>query len=186
MAILSGMLAFAFQGHGQTMYQLSLKGTCLTTNGNGDIVSLKMDDKTLIQDAVTATGATNASSLSLVYVQSASTDPSVPGDFVEVVDKSGTPVYTNLLFLYGSPFPVALTNAAGNHIVAGAQVIPIPLAGTGDTLGGVTINERIVKNKTLLSGTFDYASLRSPTSTSNDIVRACHGSFSTKKVFTAH
>ena len=183
-AILSGALAFVISGHAQTMYQLELKGTCLTTNGNGQITSQKLSDKTFIQDAVTATGATNSSSLSLVYVQGASTDPSVPGDFVEVVDKAGTPVYTNLLFLYGSPFPPALTNAAGTEIVAGAQVLPLPLAGSGDTLGGATINERILPKKTLLSGTFNYTSLRSPTSTSNDIVRVCNGSFSIKKTFT--
>jgi hypothetical protein len=185
MAILSGVLAFAIQGHGQTAYQLNVKATCFTTNDAGEIISQKINNKNFIQDAVTATGATNASSLSLVYVQGASSDPSVPGDFVEVVDKSGTPVYTNLLFLYGSPFPPALTNSSGTAIVAGAQVIPLPLAGSGDSLGGATIDERIMPKKVLIRGTFNYTMLRSPGSTANDIVRACSGSFSVNKVFTA-
>src|SRR5690348_16003359 len=104
MAILSGLLAIAAQSFGQNVFQVTFKGTSTTTNENGDLVSTKLDNKALIQDAVTATGATNSSNLAVVYVQSASSDPSTPGDFIEVVNTTdGTPVYTNLLFLYNSP-----------------------------------------------------------------------------------
>jgi hypothetical protein len=184
MAILSGMLAFAIQGQGQSVFNLTFKGKSQTTNDAGDIVSTKLSNKTLIQDAVTATGNTNASKLDVVYVQGASTDPSVPGDFIEVVDgTTGTPVYTNLLFLYGSPFPPALTNAAQNEVLAGAQVIPLPLGGSGDSLGGATINERFLKKKIVISGSFNYTMLRSPGSTSNNIVDVVNGTFSVGKAF---
>src|SRR4051794_15978905 len=90
MAILSGLLALAVQSYGQNVFQVTIKGTCLTTNANGDIVSQKMDNKSLIGDAVTAPGATNSSGLTLVYVQNASTDPGSPGDYIEVVSSSNS------------------------------------------------------------------------------------------------
>lgn len=182
MALCAGLLAFAVQGNGQTLYQLTFKAVSQTTNASGQIVSTKITNKSLVEDAVTATGNTN--SLQAVYVQGASSDPSVPGDFVEVVNSaSGTPVYTNLLFLYGSPFPPALTNAAGDTIVAGAQVIPLPLGGSGDSLGGATINERITPKKVTIKGSFNYTVLRSPSSTSNDTVRVYDGTFTVSKPF---
>jgi hypothetical protein len=187
MAMLSGVLTLAVSGHAQTVYQVTFKGSCLTTNDSGAIVSEKLNNKSLIQDALTATGATNRSSLEVVYVQGASTDPSAPGDYVEVVDTTnGVAVYTNLLFLYNSPFPAALTNAVGTEIVAGAQVVPLPLAGSGDSLGGVTIHERILRRKVVISGSFNYSMLRSPTSSFNDIDKACSGTFNVGKIFVVH
>jgi len=185
MVILPGLLALAVHGYGQNVFQVTFKGTCLTTNDAGGIVSQKMDNKSLIQDAVTATGATNSSGLTLVYVQNASADPGTPGDFIEVVNSSnGVPVYTNLLFLYGGSFPPALISADQSQFVAGAQVVPLPLAGSGDALGGTTINARALPKKTLIKGSFNYTTLRSPLSTSNDIVKACSGTFSANKPFT--
>ena len=184
MAILSGLLAVASQGFGQSVFQVTFKGTCVTTNENGEIVSTKLDNKALIQDAATATGATNSSNLGVVYVQNASTDPATPGDFIEVVNTTdGTPVYTNLLFLYNSPFPPLLVSGDQTRFAAGAQVIPLPLAGSGDTLGGATINGRVLPKKTVINGSFNYTSLRSPLSTSNDVVRICSGSFNVGKPF---
>jgi len=185
MAILSTLLSFAVQGYGQTLFQITVKGTCLTTNANGGIVSQKLDNKSLIDDAVMALGATNSSGLTLVYAQNASTDPGIPGDFIEVVNKSsGTPVYTNLLFLYGASFPPALISTDQSQFAAGAQVVPLPLAGSGDSLGGATIRARALPKKTLISGSFNYTSLRSPSSTSNDIVEFCSGTFTANKAFT--
>jgi hypothetical protein len=187
MAILSGMIAFAIQGWGQTVYQVTIKGTSQTTNDSGAIVTTKISNKSFIQDALTATGSTNSSSSSLavVYVQGASTDPSVPGDFIEVVNTTnGAPIYTNLLLLYNSPFPAALTNADGSQVVIGAQVVPLPLAGSGDSLGGATINERILPKKVVIRGTYNYTSLRSPTAVANDEVLVCSGTFSVSKIFT--
>lgn len=187
MAILAGALTWAVQVAAQpVLYQVNIKGTCLTTNGNGDIVTEKLSNQSLIQDAVTGTsGLTNSSGLTVVYAQNASSDPSVSGDFIEVVNSTnGAVVYTNLQFMYGGSFPPALTNAAGTEIVAGAQVLPLPLAGEGDTLGGATITERFLKNKTLISGSFNYTTLRSPASTSNDVVSACSGTFTVNKTFT--
>src|SRR6185312_6227602 len=154
MAILAGVVALTVQGYGQSMFQVKFKGTAQTTNDSGNIVSTKLNNDTFIRDAVTATGATNSSGLQVVYVQNASTDPSVPGDFIEVVDNSGTSVYTNLIFLYTSLNP-ALTNADGTQVVIGAQVIPLPLAGSGESLGGATINERFMTKKTIIQGSFN-------------------------------
>jgi hypothetical protein len=184
MVILSGLLAIAAQGFGQNVFQVTIKGTCVTTNDSGAVVSQKISNKTFIEDAVTATGATNSSHLTLVYVQNASTDPGTPGDFIEVVDNSGTAVYTNLLFLYGGSFPPLLVSADGTQFATGAGVVPLPLAGSGDSLGWATINGRITSKKTLIDGTFNYTSLRSPGSTSNDVVKACNGTFSVNKAFT--
>ena len=184
MAILSGLLTLAVQGHGQNVFQVTIKGTSQTTNDAGAIVSTKLSDKTFIADAVTATGNTNG--LSLVYVQNASTDPSTPGDFIEVVDTStGTAVYTNLQFMYNGAFPPALISADQSQFVAGAQVIPLPLAGTGDSLGGATINARALTKKTVISGSFNYTSLRSPGSGFNDTVRVVSGTFNVGKPFVA-
>ena len=184
MAICSGLLALAFQTQGQTVYKLNFKGVSQSADGSGNIVSTKINNNTLIQDAVTATGTTN-SALDAVYVQDASTDPGAPGDFIEVINRTtGTAIYTNLQFMYGGPFPPAITNADGSMIVIGAQVIPLPLAGSGDSLGGATINERFLPKKTLIRGTFNYTQLRSPGSTTNDTVRACSGFFSVNKVYT--
>src|SRR3954452_13921687 len=106
MVILSGLCALAVQGYGQNVFQVTFKGTCVTTNDAGDIVSTKLDNKALIQDAGTATGAANSSGLTVVYVQYASTDPSVPGDYVEVVNSSnGVPVYCTVKFTYSGSFP---------------------------------------------------------------------------------
>ncbi len=184
MAILTGLLALAVQGYGQNVFEVKIKGTCLTTNDSGAIVSLKMDNKSLIQDAVTALGLTNSTKLTVVYVQNASTEPSSPGDYIEVVDSStGTSVYTNLQFMYGGPFPPPLLSADQTDFVAGAQVIPLPLAGSGDALGGATIHARALTKKTVISGSFNYTSLRSPGGTFNDIVEACSGTFSVGKPF---
>jgi len=186
--ILSVLLTLAVQGYGQsTMFQVTFKGTCLTTNGNGDIVSVKLDNKALIQDAVTGTGATNSSGLTLVYVQNASTDPSVPGDYIEVVNSSnGVPVYTNLQFMYGGTgFPPALISPDQTEVAIGAGIIPQPLAGSGDSLGGATIHERIMTKKTIITGSFNYTSLRSPASTVNDIEEFCSGTFNVGKPFVA-
>src|SRR5215469_5981428 len=118
LVIFSGLLALAIQGQAQTVFQVTFKGTLQTTNSNGDIVSQKLNNQTYLSDASIAlfgsnTVATasnsksNASpSLSLVYVQNASTDPSASGDYIEVLEgTNNTPVYTNLLFLYGGSFP---------------------------------------------------------------------------------
>jgi len=184
LAILTGLLAIACQGVAQTAYHVTFTGTCVTTNGNGDIVSSKLNNKDFIQDALTATGLTNSSHLAVVYVQNASTDPATPGDFIEVVDTAdGTSVYTNLLFLYNSPFPAALVNGDGSRFAMGAQVVPLPLAGSGDTLGGASIIGRVLPKKTVIRGTFNYTSLRSPTATSNDEVKICSGSFDVGKPF---
>jgi hypothetical protein len=184
MAILSGLLAFATQSIGQNVFHVTFRGTCVTTNGNGDIVSPRLDNKTFIRDAVAATGITNSSKLAVVYVQNASTDPATPGDFIEVVNTTdGTAVYTNLLFLYNSPFPAALINGDGSRFAMGAQVVPLPLAGSGDTLGGASINGRVLPKRTVINGTFNYTSLRSPTATANDEVKICHGSFDVGKPF---
>jgi hypothetical protein len=179
--IFSGLFAFGIQGIGQTVFQVTFKGTIQTTNGDGDLVSQKISNKTYIQDAITALGVTNKS-FSLVYVQGASSDPSIGGDFVEVINgTNNTPVYTNLQFMYGGSFPPALTNSTGTAYVAGAQVIPLPLGGSGDSLGGATINERTMTKKTLISGSFNYTSLRSPGSTFNDTIRVYSGSFNVGK-----
>jgi hypothetical protein len=184
MVILCALATAAIQGFGQNVFQVTFKGTSVTTNDSGDIVSTKLDNKALIQDAVTATGATNSSNLAVVYVQNASTDPATPGDFIEVVNSTdGTAVYTNLLFLYNSPFPPALVSADQTRFAIGAQVVPLPLGGSGDALGGATINGRVLPKKTVISGTFDYTSLRSPLSTSNDVVKICNGSFNVGKPF---
>lgn len=190
----SGLFTFGIQGFAQTMYQVTFKGSIQTTNDNGDIVSQRLNNQSYIQDALIALDLTNRtstagsktnktapSSFNLVYVQNASTDPSVTGDFVEVVSgASNAPVYTNVLFLYGGGFPPALTNSSGTAYVAGAQVLPLPLAGSGQTLGGATINERTMKSKTLISGSFNYTSLMSP-GTANDTVRIYSGSFNVGK-----
>jgi len=184
MVILSGLLAVAAQSFGQNVFQVTFKGTCVTTNENGDIVSIKLDNKSLVQDAMTGTGATNSSDLAVVYVQNASSDPGTPGDFIEVVNATnGTPVYTNLLFLYGGSFPPPLISADQTRFAVGAQVIPLPLAGGGDSLGGATINGRVLTKKTVISGSFNFTTLRSPASTSNDVVEACSGSFNVGKPF---
>jgi hypothetical protein len=179
------LLALAVQGYGQAVFQVTFKGTCVTTNDAGDIVSTKLDNKALIQEAVTATGATNSSGLTLVYVQNASTDVSVPGDYIEVVNSSnGIPVYTNLQFMYGgTSFPPALISADQTEVAIGAGVIPQPLAGSGEALGGATIRERVMAKKTVLTGSFNYTSLRSPASTVNDIVKFCSGTFNVGKPF---
>jgi hypothetical protein len=182
-AILSGLLAFATQGFGQNVFQVKFKGTCVTTNGDGAIASTKLDNNAFIQDAATALGATNSFGLTVVYVQNASLDPATPGDFIEVVNTNGTPVYTNLLFLYNSPFPPALISADQTRFAIGAQVVPLPLGGSGDALGGATINGRVMPKKTVINGTFNYTSLRSPGSTSNDEVKICSGSFNVGKPF---
>ena len=186
MVILAGLLALAVQGYAQpSVFEVKIKGTCLTTNVNGDIVSQKMDNKSMIQDAVTALGATNSSGLTLVYVQNASSDLGTPGDFIEVVNSSnGIPVYTNLLFLYGGSFPPALISADQTKFAAGAGVVPLPLAGSGDALGGATIQARALPKKTMINGSFNYTTLRSPSSTSNDVVKFCSGTFSVNKPFT--
>jgi hypothetical protein len=183
--IFSGLLAFGIQGSAQTMFQVTFKGTIQTTNGAGAIVSQKLSDQNYVQDAITALGTTNSgknSGLTLVYVQNASTDPGITGDFIEVIEgTNNTPVYTNLLFLYGASFPPALTNSAGSAYVAGAGVVPLPLAGSGDSLGGATINERTMTKKILINGSFNYTSLRSAGSTNNDAVRFYSGTFNVGK-----
>lgn len=180
-AITTGLLAVAIQAPAQTMYQVTFKGTIVTTNANGDIISQKLSNKNFLQDAQTAAHATNGT---LVYVQNASTDPTATGDFIEVINSTNdTPVYTNLQFMYGgSSFPPALTNSGGTQIAIGAQVIPLPLAGSGSTLGGATINERVFPNgKTMINGTFNYTSLRSAGSDVNDASRFYSGSFNVGK-----
>jgi hypothetical protein len=184
MVILSGLLAFAAQGFGQNVFQVTIKGTCLTTNVDGAIVSTKLTNKSFIQDYATATGATNTSHVSLVYVQNASTDPGAPGDFIEVADNNtGALVYTNLLFVYGGAFPPLLVSGDQTQFAAGAGVVPLPLAGGGDSLGWATINGRVMPKKTVITGSFNYSTLRSPSSTSNDVVEACSGTFNVGKPF---
>lgn len=186
--IFSGLLALAIQAQAQTMFQVSFKGTLQTTNSNGDLVSQKLNNQTYLNDAATALVLTNntknpTASLSLVYVQNASSDPSASGDYIEVLEGTNdTPVYTNLLFLYGGSFLPALTNSSGNAYVAGAQVVPLPLAGSGQTMGGATINEKTLKNnKVMIGGSFNYTSLRSPGSTVNDAIRIYSGTFTVGK-----
>jgi len=181
--IACGLLALTIQSRGQsTTFQVTFKGNIVTTNANGNIISQKLSNRSFIQDAQTATGATNSSSFKLVYVQNASTDPSAPADFVEVIGGTNeTPVYTNLQFMYsGSSFPPALTNSAQTQIAIGAGIIPQPLA-TGDSLGWATINERIMTKKTVINGSFNFTSLRSAGSNFNDTVRIYSGSFNVGK-----
>lgn len=185
-AIFSGLLALAIQGQAQSVFQVTFKGTVQTTNSSGDIVSQKLNNQNYVTDALTALNNTNANasrSFTLVYVQSATTDPSASGDYIEVLEgTNSTPVYTNLLFLYGGSFTPALTNSGGSAYVAGALVVPLPLAGSGDSLGGATINEKTMKNgKVMIGGSFNYTSLRSPGSTSNNVIRIYNGTFTVGK-----
>ena len=189
--IFSGLLALAIQGQAQTVFQVTFKGTVQTTNSNGDVVSQKLNNQMYLNDAVA--GGTNhvtaaresnpTADLSLVYVQSASADPSASGDYIEVIEgTNNSPIYTNLLFLYGGSFLPALTNSSGTAYVAGAQVVPLPLAGSGEAMGGATINERTIKNgRVAISGSFNYTSLRSPGSTANDAIRVFTGTFNVGK-----
>lgn len=159
------------------MFQVTFKGNIITTNANGDIVSQKLSNKSFIEDAETATGKSN--SLSVVYVQNASSDP--PADFVEVIGGTNkAPIYTNLQFMYGGQFPPPFTNSAQTQIAIGAGVIPLPLA-VSDSLGGATINERILTKKTVIMGSFNYYSLRSAGSSVNDATRFYSGSFNVGK-----
>lgn len=201
LVVFSGLLALAIQGQAQTVFQVTFKGSVQTTNSNGDIVSQKLNNQTYLNDAATALGlniSTNGTgtnvtktsnsknnvSLTLVYVQGASKDPSASGDYVEVLEgTNNTPVYTNLLFLYNGNFPPALTNSSGTAYVAGALVIPFPLA-MGDSLGGATINEKMMKNnKVMIGGSFNYTSLRSPASSvsDTDTIRIFNGTFTVGK-----
>lgn len=200
--IFSGLLALAIQTQAQTVFQVTFRGTVQTTNSNGDIVSQKLNNQTYLNDAATALGLTNTNGtgtnhvtllsnsknnptagLTLVYVQNATTDPTASGDYIEVISgTNNTTIYTNLLFLYGGSFPPALTNSAGTAYVAGAQVIPLPLAGSGQSMGGATINERTIKNgKVTISGSFNYTSLRSAGSPDNDTIQVFNGTFSVGK-----
>ena len=189
-AVFSGLLAVVIQGQAQTVFQVTFRGTLQTTNGNGDIVSQRLSNQTYVNDAMTALRITNSTassnkgpSLTLVYVQNASTDPSASGDYIEVLEgTNNTPVYTNLLLLYGGSFPPALTNSSGTAYVAEAQVVPLPLAGSGTSLGGATINEKSMKNgKVMINGDFDYESLRSAGSDFNDTIRVYNGTFNVGK-----
>lgn len=191
----------AIQVKAQTVFQVNFKGTIQTTNSNGDIVSQRLNNQSFLNDAATALGLVNTNgtgtnhvtmasnknnptaNLTLVYVQNASVDPTASGDYVEVIEgTNNSPAYTNLLFLYGGSFPPALTNSTGTAYVAGAQVIPLPLAGSGQSMGGATINERTIKNgRVAISGSFNYTSLRSPGSAENDTIRVINGTFSVGK-----
>ncbi len=201
--VFSGLLALAIQGQAQTVFQVTFRGSVQTTNGNGDIVSQKLNNQTFLNDAATAlnlgsntngtgtnhvTEASNArnnptAGLSLVYVQNATVDPTASGDYIEVITGTNdASIYTNLLLLYGGSFPPALTNASGTAYVAGAQVIPLPLAGSGQSMGGATINEKTMKNgRVTIGGSFNYTSLRSPGSAENDTIRVYSGTFSVGK-----
>jgi len=53
-----------------------------------------------------------------------------------------------------APFRLRSSVPTNSQFVAGAQVIPLPLAGGGDSLGGATINARALPKKTLISGSF--------------------------------
>lgn len=181
-----GLFALTIQSRAQitpTFYQVTFKGNIITTNANGDIVTQKLSNKSFIQDAQAAIpGATNANSLSLVYVQNASSDPSVPADFVEVLGgTNNTPVYTNLQFMYGGNFPQPLTNSSGTQIAIGAGIIPQP-AVISDSLGWATINERIMTKKNVIMGSFNYTSLLSPGT--NSTMRLYSGTFNVGKQLT--
>ncbi len=52
MVLLTGLFALAIQSYGQpSVFEVKVKGTSLTTNASGDIVSQKIDNKSFIQDA---------------------------------------------------------------------------------------------------------------------------------------
>jgi len=182
-SIACGLLALTIQTRAQTSqttYQVTFKGTIVTTNANGDIVSTKLSNRSFIQDAQAAIpGATNANSLSLVYVQNASSDPSAPGDFVEVIGGTNdTPIYTNLQFMYGGNFPQPLTNSSGTQIAIGAGIIPQP-AVISDSLGWATINERTMTKRNVIMGSFNFTSLMSPGT--NSSMRLYSGTFNVGK-----
>lgn len=180
--LLSAPLVLTLQAHAQSVFQVNFRGTSETTNASGAIISQPVNDRTLVENAIEATGISNSVPLLAVYVMGGSTDLSVPADFIEVINKTnGTPVYTNLQFSYGGSFGPVLTNADGSQFVASAQVYPLPLA-TGTPLGTATINVRNTTKKTIIMGSFNYAVMKSPTNTAT--VNIVTGTFNVSRQIT--
>ena len=126
-----------------------------------------------------ATGISNAAPLTVAYVQNASTDPSAPADFIEVINRTnGATVYTNLQFMYGSGFGTVLTNADGSRVVASAEVFPLPLA-SGNPLGTATINVHNTAKRTTIMGSFNYTVQLTPTN--SPTANVISGSFNVGK-----
>jgi hypothetical protein len=179
--IFSALLAVAISGRGQTVFQVSFRGTSETTNADsGAIVSRPINNQSLVRDAMAATGIiSNAAPLTVAYVQNASSDPGAPGDFIEVINKTnGATVYTNLQFMYGAGFGTVLTNADGSRLVTSAEVFPLPLA-SGNSLGTATINVHNTAKRTSIMGSFNYTVLLTPTNTPT--VNVISGTFNVGK-----
>lgn len=181
--ILSTLLAIATSGRAQSVFQVSFRGTSETTNASsGAIVSRPINNKSLVRDAMEATGISNAAPLLVVYVLGGSTDPSVPADFIEVINKTnGAPVYTNLQFSYGGSFGPVLTNADGSQFVASAEIFPLPLA-SGNPLGTASIKVRNSSKKTIIMGSFNYTVLK--TATNTPTVNIISGTFNVSRQIT--
>jgi hypothetical protein len=143
---LLGLLCFSICGRAQSIFPITFKGSRQILDGSGRIVSQPVNNKTLLQEAATATGQPDVNSLTLVYDIGGDLD----GDLIKVVNTNSTSVYTNLALKYagdfGDSFGGSITNGDQTQITRVVEIIPVPLQSAED-LGHAIINERALLDK---------------------------------------
>jgi hypothetical protein len=114
--VLIACLVSGFSTLAQTEFQISLKGTAYQTNSNGKIVSSRVNNQTLIDQAAAANGVSNKSLLLVYHIQG-----STFGDTIDVVNASnGSVVSTPLGLYFGQDVTLgrtALTNANNTQVI---------------------------------------------------------------------
>ena len=96
LTVLSLMLCFCLNTRAQSLLQMTLSGTCYTTDAQGHIVPQAINNQTLLQQAATAGGLTDTSGLGLAYHLNGNS----LGDTIDVINRTNGVVLKTLFGLY--------------------------------------------------------------------------------------
>src|SRR5437016_6562982 len=96
LTVLLMSLGFCLNSRAQGLLQMALSGTCYTTDAQGHIVPQAINNETLLQQAATAGGLPDTSSLALAYHLNGNS----LGDTIDVINRTNGVVLKTLFGLY--------------------------------------------------------------------------------------
>ena len=180
------LLAFAFlfstfSLRAQFQFYVTFRGTSCQTDSTGRMVTVPVTERTLLEKAAQASGATDIGSFALVYHFNGSSF----GDTIDVVNATNGATYTTLFgFFFGedpSLLRTAITNASGTEV---RRLDYVYTKQNSHSMGAAFLTKRFVRDvKGTTRTTIDAQMHWIESPEGNASTKICEGSFTTTKPF---
>lgn len=143
LVLLLASLTVAGSAFGQSKFHITFSGTAYQKGPDGNMVPVRMTEKTLLEEAARDGGVTDLSTLALVYHVNGSSF----GDTIDVVNATtGVPYRTFYGFFFGEDASLnrtAITNAAGSEI---RRIDYIYTSQSSHSMGTGFVTKRYIKD----------------------------------------